>query len=130
MMMTASELQTLLNVPDNTSILYGYTFERDTLVVFFQDEKLVRVTYNNRDNCEVRFWHESEFALSEFWGCNVKRWYPNGTNDTLRKLVAAFGNGLNETNCGGSVPAGSPVYFDKPGCTIPSWNTVSECYVN
>jgi len=82
-------------------ILYGYTFARETLFVFIDnDDNLVRVTEDHRGN--VLRYETSPNVHPSIWSQNVKRWYRDDTNDNVRELCASFMEyGLTETNGGG-----------------------------
>lgn len=109
-MFTVADLQRFLGVENNRVILYGYTFDRDTVVVFFEDEKLVREDYNGyKDRYLCREWESNKQVPGSIWTEQIKRWYRNGTNARLRSLILAFGGNLCETD-GGSMNAGDEVY--------------------
>jgi len=100
-LITAMRLRQICSLNPNEVILYGYTFARETLFVFIDnDDNLVRVTEDHNGN--VLRYETSRNVHPSFWSQNVKRWYRDDTNDNVRELCASFMEyGLPETNGGG-----------------------------
>lgn len=109
-MITAQELQEILKVEDNRIILYGYTFQRETVEWYFEHCHLVRVTTDG--DRVIRYLAMKEVTQSHLTG-NIKRFYRNGTNSKLRDLFETFRGGLWETS-GGTVPHGWPCHYPPP----------------
>ena len=100
MILTAGRVQELIGVADNVVVAYGYTFDRHTLNIFFQDGKIVRATTpygKNTDYCQ------SVIFEPKFFTDGVKRWYADGFNERLRGLFETFSDGLSFT-AGGKYP--------------------------
>ena len=114
-MITANQLQSLVTRNEREILLYGYTLDRNTTIVFFLGDKLVRVeeqrgTGHNPDT--VLRWIESSYVRPEFFQ-NIKRWYRGATNTTLRDYVESFYGPLSETD-GGERMFGEEYYMDRP----------------
>lgn len=103
MKLKAKEVQNLLNVGDNEIIAHGYDFDRNTIDIFFDKGKLIRLKTPYGKNGELS---ESEEFEPEFFTW-IKRWYQGtpekGINPTLVNLFETFGSPLPITP-GGNYP--------------------------
>ena len=103
--MLATELQQLLNVEDQSLILYGYTFPPSSLGVyfFFENGELVR----HESSGNELYVHKNTLVTPEHLFAGVKRFYRQGTNENLRRFVASFRDyPLPEVDGGSHVTAG------------------------
>lgn len=102
--MKAIELQKILGVEDNQIILYGYTYNRSTVEIYFESGKLIRVT---KDLDVIEKVIASEDVTCNLLFSEIKRFYSNGTNPKFRNLSEIFRDfGLCETK-GGKVSYGT-----------------------
>ena len=91
-MLAAKFLQDHLYVDDMVVIAHGYTFDRHTVDVWFEDKKLVRIEEVSRDK-----WEHTEFDYLDgeaIFHNNIKRWYKDKTNNDLIELFESFGRPL------------------------------------
>lgn len=99
-MITAQKLRQICCINPNEVLLYGYTMDRKTLFLFIDNENnLVRVEENRHG--ETLRYETSKFVHPSIWTRNVKRWYRDATNESIRELCASFLEyGLSETDGG------------------------------
>jgi hypothetical protein len=100
-MLSAKEVQNMLNVPDLETVAYGYTLDRRTVNIWFEDGKLVRHsswesgakhTYENYGNYDETI--RTEEFDPNYFKVNMKRFYEDRTNSALVILFATFGSPL------------------------------------
>ena len=105
-MLTAKQFQKMLGVADFRTILYGYTFERQSVIIFFVDGKIVRLTekelfcqgsFPEETKNTVQMW---EYVVPEIFRQDIKRWYANGTRPKMRHFMESFFDYTNETEGG------------------------------
>lgn len=91
----------LLRVPDDTVIAHGYTFDRQTINIFFHDGYLVR------HHVEKGTFQVAEVFDPEFFFTDIKRWYLGNQesetqrlNPTLQDWFDTFGRPLPTTKDG------------------------------
>lgn len=119
----AVQVQYMLGASDLTLLAFGYTFDRNTLYVYFDGGKLVRLeTKYGHPEPQFVDWRASEFFDPSYLKDNVKRWYVGldqnlniagkHLNVPLRNLFETFGSSLPTT------PEGS--YPDIPTHLIPA----------
>jgi hypothetical protein len=89
-MLTAVEVQKLIDITDMEIIAHGYTFGRKTIDIYFDKGQLIRMEENKENKC-------SEFFDYSFFIDDVKRFYINTTNAKLIELFETFGNSLSMT---------------------------------
>lgn len=88
-MLSAKAVQEMLGVDDCIVIAHGYTFDRNTVDIWFANHKLKRGEYI--EGKEIR--REShEFDPSFFAG--IKRFYRTQTDEKLVELFQTFGGSL------------------------------------
>lgn len=87
----ASLIQEWLGVEDGDVIAHGYTFDRDTVDVFFEDGKLVR--YDTPYDKKPKITESFEFDAAMLHN-QIKRWYRNKTNPRLVVLMNTFWHGV------------------------------------
>lgn len=112
MKLKAAQVQEMIDAEDGEVVAHGYTLDRDTLDIYFEDGRLVRSAYR-RDETPHRT--TSEEFESEFFFKDVKRWYAGdverwragepgaGLNQALADLFETFGRSLSVTS-GGRYP--------------------------
>lgn len=84
--MLAVDVQKLIGVEDLDVIAYGYTFERNSVEIWFENKYLKRLTiFKGDSNIEQTINFNPEFF-------NIKRFYRDRTNPKLIELFRAFGN--------------------------------------
>lgn len=109
MRLSAKEVQDILGVKDCEVIAHGYTFDRQTLDVWFEYERLIRVESNYYGQETKRM--ESDDFDPFLFRCDVKRWYmgteERGFNRRLLSLFYTFGDAPSMTN-GGTYPDRPP----------------------
>jgi len=91
--LTALEVQQMLGVADYENIAHGYTYNRDTLDIYFQDGKIVRQV----SDVDGILLYENISCVFEidFFTTDVKRWYKNRTNSKLIQLFETFNGPFN-----------------------------------
>lgn len=101
MKLSAKIVQEMLGVADDVIIAHGYTFDRMTVDVYFQNGNLVRDERNFGDD-SVNCLESTDFEPSYFMN-QIKRWYlgnqepDKGLNSKLQGLFETFGNPLPTT---------------------------------
>ena len=97
-LLTATDVQTMLGVEDGEILAHGYTFDRETVDIYFQDGQLIRTTESRGGD-----WHyeKSPNFRPEFFHGGIKRWYEGtaerGLNAKLLTLFETFGAPLSTT---------------------------------
>lgn len=89
----ASLVQEWLGVEDGEIIAHGYTFDRNTVDIWFENGKLIRREYMPREQWtdkEIKKQESEEFEPQFFFN-QIKRWYQEQTNSILIALFRAFG---------------------------------------
>lgn len=90
--LTALEVQKMIAVEDYDFVAHGYTFERNTLDIWFEKGNIVRQEYKPDGygaNHIVNETGEVDFRI-EFFFSDVKRWYEDSFNKELLKLICTF----------------------------------------
>lgn len=99
-MLSATTVQKMIEAADFDTIAHGYTFDRNTLDIYFEDGNLIRRETNGE---KVEISKSSEFN-EDFFFNNVKRWYAGtktkGLNPKLKELFETFGKPLPVTSGG------------------------------
>ena len=95
-MLTAIEVQKMIEAEDGDNILYGYTFDRHSVSIYFEDGKLVRREVDYNDNTVELL--KSESFDPEYFRFGIKRFYrlssSGDANVKLVELFKSFGNPL------------------------------------
>lgn len=96
MKLLAQQIQEMIDVEDNQIVAYGYTFERESVEIYFENGQLVRSEDGDKKYCD-------QFN-PEFFTLNIKRWYlgteEKGFNRKLLNLLETFGCPINTTEGG------------------------------
>ena len=93
-MQLAVTIQHMLGVEDGDTIAHGYTFDRNTVDVFFEDGKCVKHTYCGVHNKEISREEFEYFNGEEILHVNIKRWYTANTSEELVSWCETFGKPL------------------------------------
>lgn len=91
-MQLAVTVQHMLGLEDKDTVAHGYTFERKTIDIWFENGKLVREDYNidGRDERIYVDRMESERFDPRFFTDKVKRFYRAATNEELVEWWETF----------------------------------------
>jgi lipopolysaccharide biosynthesis glycosyltransferase len=86
--LSAKQVQEMIGVEDLDIIAHGYTLERNTLDIWFENGTIVRHESNHRKNMvnEVG----EDFFNIDFFFSDVKRWYAEKFNPKLLTLIRTF----------------------------------------
>lgn len=85
-----------LEVKPHTLLLYGYTYDRKDVFIYFNDKRqLVREDGNP---CNSVIFTDGDSYLYDCCIKDVKRYYPNCVNRKLKDLFSCFGVKLPITN--------------------------------
>jgi len=95
-MLKAKQVQEMIGAADYDDVASGYTYNRETVEIFFEDGKIHRHTLVADPLAHPRTWkHESsEDFEPDYFLVNVKRFYRNQTFTKLNELFLTFGTGL------------------------------------
>lgn len=85
--LSAQQVQDMLGVDDYVVIAHGYTFERNTLDIWFEKGCIIRS--ETRLGSTINETGE-EFFNADFFFTNVKRWYADRFNTKLLTLIRTF----------------------------------------
>mgnify|MGYP001453146506 CR=1 FL=1 len=94
-MLKATVVQAMIGAEDYMDVAYGYTFDRNTVFIYFLKGKLVRKVVQHSGQMNERvidIWESETFDPTYFAG--VKRFYKNQTEPKLLELFETFGNPL------------------------------------
>lgn len=94
-MLLATDVQVMLGVDDLEIIAHGYTFDRDTVDIYFENGELVRRDWNEWKNRD--FYQKSDGFDGSFFHNGIKRWYKDRTNQKVCILFETFNNRLDLT---------------------------------
>lgn len=102
MSLEAKVVQQLLTVADMDTVAYGYTFDRKTVTVWFEDGKVCRSDVHSGRLSEAQY-EECVKRYDTFDGetilhAGIKRWYADKTVPALREWCKTFGRPLTETS--------------------------------
>lgn len=86
MLLKAIEVQKLLGVEDLEIIAYGYTFERNSVEIWFENGQLVRREWNHGLDDKK----SSEFFQPLYLKDGIKRWYKGTAEGGLNKRLVDF----------------------------------------
>jgi hypothetical protein len=98
-MLSAAQVQTLIGAKDGQIVAHGYTLDRYTVDVWFEQQQIVRREYQGAaivgtpDDHEVGLLKSFTFEPDYFFA-NIKRWYRDETSDALADYFATFGRPL------------------------------------
>jgi hypothetical protein len=95
--LTAKEVQQMLGVADFDEVAHGYTFDRDTVDIYFADGKMIREVWGiGWGVSETRKdYRESDYFEIDYLKDGIKRWYLNKTNPKLVQLYETFNGPFN-----------------------------------
>lgn len=92
MKMTAKQVQEMLNVEDYEVLAHGYTFDRNTVDIYFVQGYLVKVLEDGGLTANSAFFEPHYFKV------NIKRWYAEDFHPGLLQLFETFGLDLALTS--------------------------------
>lgn len=90
MRMTAAQVQHMTGTHDREVVAHGYTFERHTIEIYFEDNKIIR-----RVDGQIEW--TSEMFEPNMFHQNIKRFYEQGVVPIFLALFDTFGEGLSTT---------------------------------
>jgi len=93
--LTAKEVQALLAVPDHKVLAYGYTYDRRTVELYFEDGQLVRYEYTG--DYEDPSYERSKHFEASYLTADLKRWYENSLCPKLLTFLETFGGSVQVT---------------------------------
>ena len=93
--LTAYEVQQMLGVEDFVNIAYGYTLARQTVEIYFEDNKLVRLDMVGDHYIGAKTYARSPYFEYGFFSDSIKRFYRKKTDEKLIALFNTFGPGLS-----------------------------------
>ncbi len=96
-MKTAKEIQNLIGIDDHETLAYGYTLNRDTVELYFENSNLVRCEFDASIDGQLLRTKRTPLFEASFFKDNIKRFYRNATHKQLIELFDTFGNPLSLT---------------------------------
>lgn len=101
-MITALKLATICELEINKILVYGYTFNRETIVLYIgvlktqpefgkskrNEYRLIRYTETKENEPDQLVF--AKFVHPEMFTRNIKRWYKNASNQKLKQLLDSF----------------------------------------
>lgn len=118
MKLSAKIVQEMFGVKDGECVAYGYTFDRRSVVIWFDKGRIKRAEYktvNSQRDGEVSLLElrESDTFQPEYFSKQIKRWYADAVNENVSTFFETFGAAL-VTTPGGLPPRYWPDENNNP----------------
>lgn len=88
----AQEVQEMIDVEDFEIVAHGYTFDRNTVDIWFENGLIFRHEYKYDPRQEIKSVSRisETFFNASFFFADIKRWYESKFNTKLRTLMRTF----------------------------------------
>lgn len=102
-LLTAKQVQDSFAIEDSDVVLYGYTFDRNTVEIFFHNGILCRDEQVERDNDNEKEnygWKRTECDVFDIdlITLGIKRYYRSKSNESFVELLESFGTQVSFTD--------------------------------
>lgn len=93
-MMKAKKVAEIAGLKNGDHVAHGYTFDRDTIDIYYEDGEFVRIisNHNGEEIGEREF--SGVFFVPNLFTHRIKRWYADRTHREIQNLFETFGKPL------------------------------------